>query len=241
MALEIKLHNLSVGYLSETIINNLSLNIGCGEFVGIFGPNGAGKTTLLCAVNGLAGSIKGKVFVGSREMNIKNGNALRRRIGYVPQNFEIDPRLPVLAREVAMMGVYGKTGLFRFPGKREKALLAELTELLGIGSIAGKPFGCLSGGEKKRVLIARALMQEPEIMLFDEIFAWLDREAVKKFTEIISCLHEKKDMTTLLVSHDMHIIKTLCYRIVWMEKGRIVFDGSRDKFIKRIKTEDGLD
>ncbi len=237
---KIQLIDVSVGYMSETIIEGLSLEIAEGEFAGIFGPNGAGKTTLLCAVNGLAKIPAGKVLIDGESFNLLNENAIRRKIGYVPQHFEIDPKLPVISEEVILMGRYGKMGYLRFVGHEEKSLMKELASLLEINHLLGKPFGHLSGGEKKRVLIARALMQEPEIMLLDEIFAWLDRDMTGNFTKAISDVHKAKNLTTLIVSHSIETIKNLCSRIIWMEEGRIVFDGGREDFLKRIRIYDGL-
>ncbi len=237
---KIKLDNVSVGYLTETIIKGLSLEIKEGEFVGIFGHNGAGKTTLLCAINGLANIRKGRVFINDIEFNIFTENLLRRIIGYVPQTLDIDPKLPILAKEVILMARYGKLGLFHFPGEKEKKLLEEICYLLEIDHILKKPFGQLSGGERKRVLIARALIKEPEILLLDEIFAWLDFEMTGKVSKIIEEIHKREGITTLLVSHEIETIKKLCERVIWLEEGKIIYDGKKEEFIKKFETKNGI-
>jgi len=237
---KIKLDNVSVGYLNETIIKGLSLEIKEGEFIGIFGHNGAGKTTLLCAINGLANIIKGKVFINNTEFNIFTQNTLRRIIGYVPQILDIDPKLPILSEEVILMGSYGKLGLFHYPGEKEKKLLKEISSLLEIEHILKKPFGQLSGGERKRILIARALLKEPEILLLDEIFAWLDFKMTNKISKIIEEIHKKEGITILLVSHDVETIKKLCERVIWMEEGKITFDGKKEEFIKKFEIKNGI-
>ncbi|MCX8082535.1 MAG: ATP-binding cassette domain-containing protein [bacterium] len=234
---KIKLDNISVGYLTETVIRDLSLEIEEGEFVGIFGPNGAGKTTLLCAINGLARIKKGKVYINNTEFNIFNENRFRRIIGYVPQHFDIDLKIPVLAEEVVFMGCYGKIGLLKYPEKKEKKLADEIADLLEINYLLKKPFGQLSGGEKKRVLIARSLMKEPEILLLDEIFAWLDVKMMEKVVDIISMIHKERKLTTFFVSHDIEMIEKLCSRVIWMEEGKVIFDGGREGFLKNIKTK----
>jgi len=237
---KIQLIDVSVGYMAETIIEGLYMDIAEGEFTGIFGPNGAGKTTLLCAVNGLAEIPAGKVFIDGVQISRFTENSIRKKIGYVPQHFEIDAKLPVISEEVILMGRYGKMGCLHFVGNEEKKLMKELAALLEINHLLKKPFGQLSGGEKKRVLIARALMQEPEIMLLDEIFAWLDRDMVSSFTKAISDVHKTRNLTTLIVSHSIETIKNLCSRVIWMEEGKIVFDGGREDFLKRIRIYDGL-
>ncbi len=240
MKTKIRLIDVSVGYMTETVIKNLSLDIQEGELTGIFGPNGAGKTTLLCAVNKLAEVSKGKVLIDNIEFTPFNENSLRRKIGYVPQHFNVDPKLPVISEEVVLMGRCGKIGLFHFAGAREKQLMADIADMLGMHHLLKKPFGQLSGGERKKILIARALIQEPEIMLLDEIFAWLDIDMIAAFTEIIKQTHLKNHMTTLIVSHDVNIIKQLCERVIWMEKGKIIFNGSRESFFKRLEINDGI-
>jgi len=237
---KIRLIDVSVGYMTETIIKNLSLDIYKGELAGVFGPNGAGKTTLLCAINKLAKIPAGKVLIDNTEFTGFNENSIRRKIGYVPQHFDVDPKLPVTAGEVIMMGRYGKIGLLHFPGKEEAAFSEKLADMLDIYRIVKKPFGQLSGGERKKVLIARALMQEPEIMLLDEMFAWLDRDMVTRFTKVIKEIHESRNLTTLIVSHDTHIIKKLCSRIIWMEEGKIIFDGEKDEFFRRLERNNGI-
>lgn len=235
--IKIKLNNVSVGYLTETVIHGLSTEIAEGEFVGLFGPNGAGKTTLLCAINGLAQITEGNLYIDNTEFNIFNENKFRRVMGYVPQRFDIDPKIPILAEEVVSMGRYGKTGLLRFPSTKDKDFITEVCALLEIQYLLKKPFGQLSGGERKRVLIARALVKDPEIMLFDEIFAWLDVKMIDRVIAIIREIQTKKRITTLMVSHDIEIIKTLCARIIWMEDGKIVFDGDRENFLKKLKAK----
>ncbi len=236
---KIRLIDVSIGYMSNTVIEKLSLDIAEGEMMGIFGPNGAGKTTLLCAINGLAKIVSGKVFIAGRQVTRFNGNMFRKDIGYVPQDFEIDPRLPVLAQEVILMGRYGKIGCFRYAGTKEKHLLAELVDLLNISNILKKPFGQLSGGEKKRVFIARALMQEPTIMLFDEVFAWLDSETSRMVIDVIQGLHKNSSLTTLIVSHQPSIIEKLCSRIIWMKEGKIIMDGDTSSFLQKIRASYG--
>ena len=119
---KIRLIDISVGYISEIVIKHLSLDIQQGEFTGIFGPNGAGKTTLLCAINKLSRIPEGKVLINNTEFTVFNENTLRRKIGYVPQHFDVDPKLPITSEEVILMGIYGKIGLLHFTGTKEKHL-----------------------------------------------------------------------------------------------------------------------
>ncbi len=237
---KIELENVDVGYMTDTVIKDLSVTVYDREIVGIFGSNGAGKTTLLCAVNGLAALPKGRVLVNGIELTSSTANMIRRLVGYVPQHFEVDPRLPILSRDVILMGRYGKMGLFNYGSERERRLLDDVSCMMEVEHLLNKPFGLLSGGEKKKMLIAGALMKEPEVMLLDEVFAWLDWAMVKKFIGQMREIHHKELLTTLIVSHDIDIIKNICERVIWMERGKIIFDGSTGTFIERFNLQNGI-
>ncbi len=226
----IEIKNISAGYLSETILSDFSFSAKKGELTGIFGPNGAGKTTLLCAINGLARVTAGTVAVGGVEFNRANASAIRKKIGYVPQYFEIDSRVPVSAGEVIMMGTYGRKGILRPPGPAEKDYLEILSKKLGIEGLLHKPFGRLSGGEKQKTLIARALIQEPEILLLDEIFAWVDARMQEEILDLIKELHDEKNLTILIVAHNTFFVKKILTRIVYLERAGIVSDGPAGDF-----------
>lgn len=226
----IELRNVSAGYLSETVLPDLTISFGKGELSGIFGPNGAGKTTLLCAINGLAGVRKGSVLIGGVPFSSSTSAGLRRKIGYVPQLFEIDSRAPVLAGEVVLMGAYGRTGVLR-PAGKEKNKVESLAEKLRITGLINRPFGQLSGGEKQKTLIARAIIQEPEILLLDEIFAWVDERMQEELLEFISGLHRDSNLTTLMVSHNPRFVSRIITRAVRLEEGRVVFDGKPENLV----------
>ncbi len=226
----IEIKNISAGYLAETVLSDFSFSAKKGELTGIFGPNGSGKTTLLCAINGLARVSAGTVSVGGVEFNRASASAIRKKIGYAPQYFEIDSKAPVSAGEVIMMGTYGRKGILRPPGAPEKDYLKNLSKKLGLERLLHKPFGRLSGGEKQKALIARALIQEPEILLLDEIFAWVDAEMQGEILGLIKKLHEENNLTILIVSHNALFVKKILTRVVYLEKAKIVFDGPAEDF-----------
>ncbi len=234
MEKSIELIDVSVGYLSERILTDFYFSAKKGEIVGIFGPNGSGKTTLLCAINGLARIWKGKIFINGIPFTPFTANSLRKKVGYVPQVFEVDTKVPVLTEEVILMGGYGRIGIFHFPSKNDLSFLNRLSELFEISHLLKKPFGHLSGGEQKRVLIARALFQNPEILLLDEIFSYLDWKIKDKVADIIQNIHHEKFLTTLIVSHDLKIIERICNRVLYLDNGKVIFDGSKEEFFKKL-------
>lgn len=228
-----------VSYREEVALRGVSLDIWRGELVGIIGPNGAGKTTLLTLINGLGRLVGGEVRVLGQPVMRRYPSALRQKIGYVPQNQDIDPRMPVNVREAVMMGRYGRIGLLRGPTKSDWHKVDGLLELVGLAHLADRPIGHLSGGEKQRAAIARALAQEPEILLLDEPTTALDRRARVSIMSLIEEIHRSRRLTTLMVTHEIKTATAICDRLVLMKEGRIWAQG-RPVEVSREETLDLL-
>jgi ABC-type Mn2+/Zn2+ transport system ATPase subunit len=214
-----------VSYREDIALRGVSLRVRHGEFVGIVGPNGAGKTTLLTIVNGMGKLISGRVNVLGYHITPGNGHALRKKVGYVAQAQSIDPRMPMSVREVAMIGRYGRLGLFRRPGRPDWEIVDTALELVGMTHLARRPIGHLSGGEQQRVAIARCLAQEPEIFLLDEPTASLDWKAKTDIMELVKRIHDLRSLTTLFVTHDLSALPVSCDRVVLMKDGLIWEEG----------------
>ena len=227
----ISIKNAVVSYREDVALRGVSLEVKAGEFVGIIGPNGAGKTTLLTVVNGLGRLLSGKVRVLGHYLTAGNGHSLRKKVGYVPQVQDIDPRMPMSVREVVMIGRYGLLGLFRRPGKHDWEIVDEVLELVGMTHLARRPIGHLSGGEQQRVSIARCLAQEPELFLLDEPTASLDWKAQSEILELVKRIHDSRRLTTLFVTHDLDALPHTCDRVVLMKDGLIMADGTPDQLI----------
>ena len=221
----INLKDVTVSYKENVALESLSLKIHERDFVGIGGPNGAGKTTLLTAINGLGRLLKGSVKVFGIEMNARSATKIRKEIGYVPQIINIDPRLPMMVKEVISMGRYGKIGLFKRPTSRDKKIVSEVVDLIGIGNLLKKPIGHLSGGEQKKVTIARALAQRPRILLLDEPISNLDINAQQNIMELMDKIHEEKQLTIIVVMHYLNLLPGKCSRMVLLKNARLIFDG----------------
>ncbi len=227
----IDIENAVVSYREDVALRGVSIKIESGEFVGIIGPNGAGKTTLLTIVNGMGKLLSGKVRVLGNNLKSGNGHSLRKKVGYVAQVENIDPRMPMSVREVAMIGRYGVLGLFRRPSRHDWEIVDEMLELVGMTHLAERPIGHLSGGEQQRVAIARCLAQEPELFLLDEPTASLDWKAQTEILELVKQIHEERNLTTLFVTHNLDALPHTCDRIVLMKNGLIAGDGAPDKLI----------
>ncbi|MBA7561671.1 Manganese transport system ATP-binding protein MntB [subsurface metagenome] len=225
-----------VSYREDIALRGVSLKVKSGEFVGIVGPNGAGKTTLLTVVNGLGKLLHGKVWVLGHQLTPGNGRFLRKKVGYIPQVQNIDPRMPMSVREVVMIGRYGTLGLLRRPGKHDWEIVDDMLGLVGMTHLARRPIGHLSGGEQQRVAIARCLAQEPEIFLLDEPTASLDWKAKAEILELVKQIHDLRHLTTLFVTHDLTSLPVACDRVVLMKEGFIWSEGSPEELL----TDDNL-
>lgn len=232
----IRLRDVTVSYREDVALRRVSAEIAAGEMVGIAGPNGAGKTTILTVINGLGRLLHGEAEVlghrmaaGRRGRDFRLSGAARRlrtRIGYVPQGQNVDPRLPVNVRESVLIGRYGRMGLWRRPGAADWRLVDELLELVDMSSLATRPFGHLSGGEQQRAAIARALAQEPEMLLLDEPTASLDWRSRREILGLVTEIHRARGLTTLLVSHDPRETFHRCDRVILLRRGAIYAVGT---------------
>ena len=227
----IDIENAVVSYREDVALRGTSLKVSTGEFVGIVGPNGAGKTTLLTIINGLGKLLSGRVAVLGSYITPGNGHSLRKKVGYVAQVQNIDPRMPVSVREVVMMGRYGLLGPLRRPNKHDWEIVDEVLEMVGMTELSRRPIGHLSGGEQQRVAIARCLAQEPQIFLLDEPTASLDWRAKTDILELVKLIHNSRNLTTLVVTHDLSALPLTCDRVVLMKEGHIWGEGPPEEVL----------
>jgi ABC-type Mn2+/Zn2+ transport system ATPase subunit len=226
MCTAVEVEGLVVAYRRRAVLHGVSLQVGDGHLVGLFGHNGAGKSTLLKAVIGLVRAEAGVVRVYQRQVTGPNLRRIRMETAYVPQTLGVDPRMPVTALDVALMGRYGVIGLLRRVGRQDvEAAMAALSEV-GAAHLAPRPFGQLSGGEQQRVLVARALAQAPRLLLLDEPTNSLDWQSQQRLAAVVRTVHAERGLTTMVVSHDLGFLAATCDRILLMRDGRI--DGEVD-------------
>jgi manganese/zinc/iron transport system ATP- binding protein len=201
---EFALHveNLSVNYDKTPVLWDLSLSIPQGKLVGIVGPNGAGKSTLVKTVLGLINPLTGRVdFLG---LPLKS---VRGQLAYVPQRESVDWDFPITARDLVLMGRYGRLGLFRWPRKADKAAAEHYLDQVGMAALAERQISQLSGGQQQRVFIARALLQEADIFFLDEPFSGIDMATEKVIMDLLHQL-KKKGKTVFVVHHDLNTVES---------------------------------
>ncbi len=196
-AARLTLENVTVGYDGRPALEDVTMSVPHGAQVAIVGPNGAGKSTLFKALVGLLPVRAGRVLLHDRAPG-KGGDT----IAYVPQREEIDWSFPVTVHDVVMMGRYGSLGWFRRPGAADRELVARSLDELGIADLEKRSIGELSGGQQQRVFLARALAQEPHVLLLDEPFTGVDVGAREALLVLLARLRTQ-DITVLVSTHDM--------------------------------------
>lgn len=231
------LTGVTARYRRRVVLRRVSLAVEEGECVGVYGPNGAGKSTLLRLILGLLRPVEGEARTLGMVVARRDFRRVRPRIGYVPQAHAVDPRLPIRLEEAVLSGRAGRMGWRRRPDQRDLACARRAMEDAGLAALAHRPFGQCSGGEQQRALVARALAQEPELLLLDEPTSSLDRAYRLDLCRRLRQAHEARRLTTLVVSHDEDALGRLCDRIVTLRAGRIEHEEMPDAFMRRLHSE----
>lgn len=224
----IVLSEIVVRRSGRQILNINWLEIAAGQFINLIGTNGAGKTTLLNVCCGLTGPDNGIVTFDGIALNTLGGWAksrVRKRIGYIPQRADYNPELPFTVREVAVMGRTARKPLAVPLNRTDYAITEHWLETLGIADRRRQTFRSLSGGEQQKVLIARAMAQEPELLILDEPVASLDLNWKFQIIELITKLHNEFKLTVILVSHEIQSLPLTADRTILLHRGRIIADG----------------
>lgn len=222
------LNNVTVKTHKRTILDIPTLKVPPGTMLGIVGTNGAGKTTLLNVLCGLR-RYRGNTSFSSqnwKKAGFFKRAAMRRTIGYVGQSAIYNSELPFTLLEVVLMARAGVRGLFK-PLKSEDKKIARLwLDKLGLAHLENQKFGTLSGGEQQKALIARAMAQNPRVLLLDEPCSNLDFRWKYEISNIIENIYKQNDLSVIMVSHDISLLPACCQRIVLMSDGKIVMDGT---------------
>jgi len=212
MAAVIEIKGLSFSYNGHPVLEDVDLEIGERDFASVVGPNGGGKTTLLRLVLGLLTPTRGTVRVfGEPPARV------RRRIGYMPQRVDVDPRFPVSVMDVVLMGRLGATRVLGPFGRADRRAAERVLDEVSLGDLRSRQFSELSGGQRQRVLIARALAGEPELLLLDEPTASLDVGIESELMSLLQRLNER--LTIVMVSHDLGFVSQFVKTVVCV-KGR---------------------
>jgi len=218
----------------RTILQIDRLEIPPRAFVGIIGANGAGKSTLLKVCAGLIKPIGGSVRIDDCDLMTLGPWRkchIRKRIGYIPQSAEYNAELPFTVREVVAMGRTSVRPLLARLRRADYEMVDRWIDKLGLSARRDQTFRSLSGGEQQKVLIARAMTQDPEILMLDEPCANLDFNWKHQISEIVETLYRQSDVTVLMVSHETGVLPPACERIVLLADGQVTADGAADEVL----------
>jgi zinc transport system ATP-binding protein len=198
-------------YDGYTVLEDVNLAIPKGDFVSVVGPNGGGKTTLLKLILGLLRPFRGEIRVFGLLPE-----AARPRIGYMPQHAQLDPQFPATVMDVALMGRLGHGRPFGLYSRKDKEIVGEALDQVGLYNLRKKSFSSISGGQRQRLFIARALACEPELLLLDEPTANLDMVMEGDLYELLHTLNQR--LTVVMVSHDLGFVSTVVKNVICVKR-----------------------
>ncbi|MDF2924237.1 MAG: manganese transporter ATP-binding protein [Paenibacillaceae bacterium] len=217
---------LSASYRKNKVLNHVSFVVEPGTLTSIVGPNGAGKSTLLKVLLDLHPRLDGSVsFFGEPYAKSKS------RIGYVPQRGTVDWDFPTNALDVVMMGLYGKIGWLKWPGKVHREQALEALDQMGMADYAARQISQLSGGQQQRVFLARALVQDADLYLLDEPLAGVDAATERAIMDTLKLL-KNKGRTVLVVHHDLQTVEDYFDHVLLLNQSVIAHGQTEETFTR---------
>jgi len=213
----LEMENVRVSYNGHQALDDLTFQVSHGARLAVVGPNAAGNTTLFKALVGMVQLQAGHIHIHGQPLGHHQDC-----VAYVPQREEVDWRFPVTVFDVVMMGRFGQQGWFRRPGEKDRAIAARSLEQLGIADLAKRPIGELSGGQQQRVFLARALAQEPHILLMDEPFTGVDFTTQEATLELLEHL-QTEQVTAMVSTHDLTLAAERFDKVLLLNKRMIAY------------------
>ena len=214
----IKLENVTYRYNTDLVLEDISFKADEADLLGIIGPNGAGKTTLFSLILGLLEGYQGKITVFGED--IRNNRKVLKKIGYIPQKNIIDKGFPATVEEIVSLGVFER---------KTKDKIISAIKTVGLLEQKHKRIGELSGGQQQRILIAKALVNEPQLLILDEPTTGIDLETQNKFYALLRKLNSENKITIILASHDLDAINKLANKIACVNR-KMSFHGDAREF-----------
>lgn len=225
----IRIENLTCGYGSKIVIDNVDLEVKKGEFLGIIGPNGSGKTTILRTITRLIKPMRGKIYIDNKNIDLLSHREMARKIAVVSQN------LPVVAMTVKEFVLLGRVpyykGLQFFEDDHDLSIAEEAMSMTDTERLKDNYLSGMSGGEVQLASIARAIAQEPSLLLLDEPTSHLDITHQVSVLDLIKGLNRKRGLTVIIILHDLNLASEYCDRLVLMDRGRIRRAGTPEEVL----------
>jgi iron complex transport system ATP-binding protein len=231
----IEVNSIFFRYHQDWVLRDISFQVRKGEFVGVIGPNGSGKTTLLKILYRLLSPQRGEVLFDRLSLKKMSRREIAKKIAVVAQ--ETYPAFPFRAIEMVLMGRSPYLGHLMFESPKDLEIAKKAMEWTEILPISQRSIDELSGGERKRVFIARALAQEPEMILLDEPTSNLDIHHQVEFLDLVLSLNREKGLTILMASHDLNLASEYCDRLILLQHGRIYHMGPPEEVMTQENIE----
>ncbi|MDD5686876.1 MAG: metal ABC transporter ATP-binding protein [Elusimicrobia bacterium] len=227
MSAIIEIKQLSINYGQTEVIKDVSFTVEAGDYIGLAGPNGAGKTTLIKTILGLLPSTAGEIkLFGMPQSKFSNWG----KIGYLPQKSSaINVLFPATVEEVVILGLLSQKKLPRRITNDDRNRVDEILEISGITNLKRKILSELSGGQQQKVLLARALVSRPELLIFDEPSTALDPQSRESFFEIVKRLNHETGVTVILITHATSYIGQYAGKLLYIDK-KVVYFGKFNEF-----------
>ena len=226
-------------YSVSWAVKGVDLDVLPGEMLGILGPNGSGKTTLLKLLDGMLLPQEGEVLVHRKSMvTLKRGDVAKVVAMVAQENFF---RFAFSVLDVVLMGRFPHLGRLQFEGDKDLEIAVNALRATHSLELSERSIHELSGGEKQRVLLARALAQEPGVILLDEPTSFLDLKYKKEIFDLIASLTKEKGLSVVIVSHDIELVSQYCHRIVMLKNGSVHMTGTPDQVIDAASIESVYD
>ena len=229
--MDIRIENLTKKFGGQRAVDNISFEVKTGEILGFLGPNGAGKTTTMRIITNYLVAAEGEVYIGGKSIK-DNAEELKKHIGYLPENNPLYPDMPVIDYLEFVALLQG------IPKEKITERIIEMVKICGLNSEKHKKIGELSRGYRQRVGLAQAMIHDPDILILDEPTSGLDPNQIAEIRKLIRELGREK--TVILCSHILPEVEATCDRILIINRGKIVADGTPENLRKQAKGQDIL-
>lgn len=222
----LEVQNISIGYGEKIILDQLSFQVPHGARVAVVGPNGAGKSTLFKALVGLLPLQQGQILIHGEQLG-----SHQDCVAYVPQREEVDWRFPVTVHDVVMMGRFAQMGWLKRASAYDREAVQKSLSQMGIADLADQSIGQLSGGQQQRAFLARAIAQEPHILLMDEPFTGVDITTQEVTLRLLDHL-QSQEVTAMVSTHDLNLAGSRFDLVLLLNHRLIAFGTPQEVFVK---------
>ena len=226
-----KLENISFAYETLPVLKDISLSTREQDFIGLIGPNGSGKSTLLKIMGAILKPDSGSIQFKESSLPKINKKLFAQSVSWIPQDHPMV--FPFKVSEIVLMGRHPYLSPLSFESEEDFEISQRAMETTMTSQFADRHFNEISGGEKQRVMIASALAQDPEMMLLDEPTAALDLKYQIQILSILKNLNARHKMTLVMAMHDLNLASSFCNRLILLDEGQIVRDGTPEQVLKK--------